>query len=279
MSAGTSLGDVPDWLKVPDAGTLVGILAETAKAGLVAGITPAEVSVVAGALTAAREHGRIGFFRSRPLLSDAIATAAALATAAETGAAVHLRQISCRDPRTLVGDAVRRGDVDFWAAPDGFPGVQPMVWLVLEAVNAGRITWSDLVRLRAEAAARRFGLFPRMGRVRLGSDADIVIVDSACREQILLDQQLSRAKARPFVGRQVTGWPVLTRLRGTVVMRDGDVADQPGGCVIELQRRVASLALQACRCARPSAMGRPCSLVWRCRRGAGWVGRRGRSRW
>jgi dihydroorotase-like cyclic amidohydrolase len=44
-----------------------------------------------------------------------------------------------------------------------------------------------------------------MGSLRPGSDADIVIVDSACREQILLDQQLSRAKATPFVGRQVTG--------------------------------------------------------------------------
>jgi hypothetical protein len=121
MSAGTSLGDVPDWLKVPDAGTLVGILAETAKAGLVAGITPAEDFVIAGALRAAGEQGRIGFFRSRPLLSDAIATAAALASVAETTVAgFHLRQISCRDPLTLVADAVRRGDVDFWAAPGAF---------------------------------------------------------------------------------------------------------------------------------------------------------------
>jgi dihydroorotase len=310
MSVELFLGDVPDWLKVPDAGTLASILAEAAKAGLVAGITPADGSIIAAALPAAREQGRIGFFRSRPVLSEAIATAAAIAAAADTGAAIHLRQISCRDSLAFVADALlrgldvtaettphyllldeheierqgpfakvlpplrpavhqdalwaalvpggaiamvatdhaphsenekRRGEVDIWAAPGGFPGVQTMLPLLLDAVHAGRINWCDLVRLCAEAPARRFGLFPRKGSLRPGADADIVLVDPARREQIQADQQFSKAKATPFAGRQVTGWPVLTLLRGTVVMRDGHVSEQPGGSVIGPQRPIARL--------------------------------------
>jgi dihydroorotase len=301
-------GDVPAALLVPDTATLAAILGVCAAAGIVAGITPADDSVIAAALSAcgpatAAGATRESFFRSRPPLSEAAATARAIAAAAATGAAVHLRQISCRaslafvaearargldltaetTPHYLLLDAAEierqgpvakvlpplrdaadcdalwkalggvldmvvtdhaphteaekaRGDADIWAAPGGFPGVQTLLPLMLDAVAAGRIGWPDLVALCCAAPARRFGLYPRKGSLAPGADADIVLVDPARRAPIRAADQLSRARRTPFEGRVVTGWPVLALLRGEVAMRDGRPVGPPRGTVLSPAR-------------------------------------------
>jgi dihydroorotase len=127
---------------------------------------------------------------------------------------------------------VAEKQADIWAAPGGFPGVQTMLPLLLDAVAEGRLGWGELVRLASAVPARRFGLWPRKGGLEPGADADLVLVDPLRRAEIRDADQLSRAGRTPFAGRVVTGWPVATWLRGGCVMQDGAILGPPRGIVL-----------------------------------------------
>ena len=67
------------------------------------------------------------------------------------------------------------------------------------------------------------------GRIAEGADADLVLVDRARRQTITNAWIRSRCGWTPFDGREVTGWPLATVLRGRVVMRDGERIGPPSG--------------------------------------------------
>ena len=108
-----------------------------------------------------------------------------------------------------------------WNVACGFPGVETSLPLMLSAVNEGRLTLPDVVRLMAGAPSRAFGLAHRKGSLALGADADIVLVDMDARATLRADSLHSRGKVSAYEGRAVRGLPVLTMLRGIVVARDG----------------------------------------------------------
>ena len=73
------------------------------------------------------------------------------------------------------------------------------------------------------------GLYPRKGALRIGSDADVVLVDTEQEHVLSNDNIVSKAGWTPFDGRRVKGRPVMTMLRGQVVAEYGEVAAEPGG--------------------------------------------------
>jgi dihydroorotase len=118
---------------------------------------------------------------------------------------------------------------DIWTVDAGFPGVETQMPLMLGAVNAGRLTICDYVRLSAAAPAKIWGLYPRKGAIHPGADADLALVDLA-REWTIDDAKLqSRAKITPWHGRRVTGLPLHTLVRGRFVMRDRQLVPDTRG--------------------------------------------------
>jgi dihydroorotase len=103
--------------------------------------------------------------------------------------------------------------------PSGMPGVQTLATILLDHVNAGRMTLERFVDLTSAGAARIFGIASK-GRIARGFDADFTIVDLKKKRKIENSWIASRCGWTPFDGMTTTGWPVATIIRGKTVMRD-----------------------------------------------------------
>src|SRR5882757_4189662 len=108
------------------------------------------------------------------------------------------------------------------ASPSGMTGVQTLVPIMLDHVNAGRLSLARLVDLTSAGAARLFGIACK-GRIACGYDADLTIVDLKRRQTITNRWIASRAGWTPYDGVAVTGWPVGTFVRGARVMWEGEL--------------------------------------------------------
>ena len=64
------------------------------------------------------------------------------------------------------------------------------------------------------------GLYPRKGAIATGSDADITLLDPS-EARIVRNEDLHESDYTPWEGKQVSAWPVLTILRGKIVVENG----------------------------------------------------------
>jgi dihydroorotase len=107
-------------------------------------------------------------------------------------------------------------------SPSGMTGVQTLVPLLLDHVNAGRLSLMRFVDLTSAGPARLFGIAGK-GRVAVGYDADLTLVDMKRRETIRNRWIASRCGWTPYDGKEVMGWPAGTFVRGERVMWQGEL--------------------------------------------------------
>lgn len=110
----------------------------------------------------------------------------------------------------------------------GLTGVQTIVPVMLDHVNAGRLSLPRLVDLMCAGPARVYGILNK-GRLAAGYDADFTLVDLQRERRIEESWLVSPCGWSPFTGTAVTGWPVGTIVRGNLVMRDDEVIGEPIG--------------------------------------------------
>ncbi len=113
----------------------------------------------------------------------------------------------------------------------GLTGVQTLVPLMLDHVNAGRLPLTRLVDLMCAGPARVYGVVGK-GRLAVGYDADFTVVDMARKRTIEESWIVSPCGWTPFAGHECTGWPVMTIIRGTPVMREDEVLGAPQGGLV-----------------------------------------------
>lgn len=118
------------------------------------------------------------------------------------------------------------------ASPSGMTGVQTLVPIMLDHVNAGRLTLQRFVDLSSHGPQRIFGM-ARKGRIAAGYDADFTVVDLKRRQTITNAQAGSKAGWTPYDGKEVTGWPVGTVVRGKRIMWDGEIVTPGQGRAVE----------------------------------------------
>ncbi len=118
--------------------------------------------------------------------------------------------------------------------PAGLTGVQTIVPVMLDHVTAGRLLLGRLVDLMCAGPARVYGVLGK-GRLAAGYDADFTLVDLKRRRRIEDSWIVSPCGWTPFAGMEVTGWPVLTIVRGRAVMREGDVLGIPQGRLVRFR--------------------------------------------
>lgn len=113
-------------------------------------------------------------------------------------------------------------------SPSGMPGVQTILPLMLDHAAHGRLSIERVADLLAHGPQRIFGIAGK-GRIAVGYDADFTLVDLKRKHTIADAEQATRCGWTPFAGLTVTGWPVGTIVRGSAVMRDGQLIGQPQG--------------------------------------------------
>jgi dihydropyrimidinase len=118
----------------------------------------------------------------------------------------------------------------FTRIPGGMPGIEARLALLYTfGVGAGRLTIERWVETCCTAPARTFGLAGRKGTLAVGADADVVIFDP--EKQVTLNRAIlhEHCDYTPYEGRHLRGYPILTMLRGRVIVRDGAFVGGAGG--------------------------------------------------
>ncbi|MCX5569949.1 dihydropyrimidinase [Kaistia nematophila] len=122
-----------------------------------------------------------------------------------------------------------KGKTSFRWVPNGIPGVENrMAILFSKGVSEGRISVNEFVALTSTNHARMYGLYPRKGSIAAGFDADIVLWDPNRKEVIRQERMHHAADYTPYEGMEVTGWPVMTLLRGKPVFEEGRILGEVG---------------------------------------------------
>jgi len=116
----------------------------------------------------------------------------------------------------------RLGQSNFTQIPNGIPGIEDRVNLLYTyGVARGKIDVNRFVDLASTKAAKLFGLFPRKGTIAVGSDADLVIYDTAHRGVISAKTQSMNNDYNGFEGMSIEGRPSVVTVRGKVQVKEG----------------------------------------------------------
>jgi dihydropyrimidinase len=115
--------------------------------------------------------------------------------------------------------------MDFTSFGGGFPGLQTVLPSVFSGgVTMGILTPERFAEITATIPARLFGL-KRKGRLEIGRDADLCLWDPRREWTVRLAAMYSRVDFTPWDGVVLTGRPVLTVVRGRIVMREGQIEE------------------------------------------------------
>jgi len=121
----------------------------------------------------------------------------------------------------------------YFDAPAGLPLVQHSLLMLLEHVQAGRLTLATVVQKAAHNPARLFGVSER-GFLREGYYADIAIVDCSRPHEVRPDTLRYKCGWSPLEGVRFSASVAMTIVNGTIVARDGAVVSAACGRAVEL---------------------------------------------
>lgn len=125
---------------------------------------------------------------------------------------------------------MKMGSGDLWSALAGFPGIATMLPVLLHhGANQDRIGIERVAELVSYNTARIFGMYPKKGTIQQGSDADLVIIDTDLEQKVTPELLQSYSDYTIYDGQKLKGWPVMTMVRGKIVMQDGRVASDALG--------------------------------------------------
>ena len=111
----------------------------------------------------------------------------------------------------------------------GFPSSATMLPLILsEGVHEDRISLERAVEVTSTNTAKAFNLYPQKGSLRVGTDADLTVVDLDETKTVTPELLQGGADYSPYDGRDVTGWPTHTVVRGQVAYENGEITGEQG---------------------------------------------------
>lgn len=113
----------------------------------------------------------------------------------------------------------------FPQCPSGLPAVENYLALILNQVNQGRCSLSQVANWMSREPARIWNM-KNKGQIVTGADADLVLVDMNLTREIVNENQHTKCGWSPWAGETLTGWPVRTWVMGREVYRLQDETPQ-----------------------------------------------------
>lgn len=108
------------------------------------------------------------------------------------------------------------------ASPSGLPAVENYFSLLLDRASRNECTWEEIAHWTSDAPARVWGIVGK-GRIAVGYDADLVLVDLNRSKTIRNEEQFTKSKWSPWAGRTLRGWPIKTWVGGELAFDSGRV--------------------------------------------------------
>ena len=129
------------------------------------------------------------------------------------------------------------------AATEGNVGAEARMGIAWsEGVVKRGMSLQRFADITSTNAARLFGLDPAKGTIATGSDADLVFIDPDVSKTLTVDD-FHVTDYSPWEGWTVSGWPVLTMLRGQVVVDHGKLVGKPGDGRLATARKIGGPVL------------------------------------
>ena len=124
----------------------------------------------------------------------------------------------------------RAGKSDFTKIPNGMPGVETRaILLYTYGVKKHRLSLQQFCAYLSENPARLYGMYPKKGAIKAGSDADLVIFDPKGSGTITAARSYSKCGYSPFEGVRTVGRVEKVFLRGSLAYNDGEVVLEHSG--------------------------------------------------
>jgi dihydropyrimidinase len=118
---------------------------------------------------------------------------------------------------------------NIWECSGGFPGTATLLPIVLnEGFHKRGLSLLRIAEVLSENPAKLFNMYPQKGCIQVGSDADLTVVDVGKKGTVVASELGSFSDYSLYDGWELKGWPILTMVRGEVIMRDGKLMGKPG---------------------------------------------------